>query len=108
MTFPDLSTVNATEDLSELLIYVNLLTGGWAMPLVLLSFFMIILLGGLFTQIGKGTMRPEVLLAVSGFLTFGLAIIMSIKEGLLNPIYVFMSLGLALLGVAWMFLSSDE
>jgi hypothetical protein len=104
-TFKTLADVNATTDLSELLVYTNDVTGGWAMPLVLLAFFMIIFLGGLFIQSRRGIMRPEVLLATAGFLTFGMAMIMSIKEGLLNPIYVFISLGLAILGVLWMYLS---
>lgn len=107
MAFPDLSTVNATADLGELLVYTNTITGNWAMPMVLLAFFLIIFLGGLFYQARKGTTRPEILLSVAGFLTFGMSMIMSLKEGLLNPIYVFMSIGVSVLGVVWMFLSSD-
>ncbi len=108
MAYPLLDTVNATTDPTELLIYVNDLTFGLAMPLMLLSFFTIILLGGMFMQIRRGTVRPEVLLASSGFATFGLAMMMSLREGLLNPIYVFLSLGISILGVVWMFLSSAD
>ena len=106
-TFKTLADVNATTDVSELLVYVNDITGGFALPLTLLAFFLVIFLGGLFFQIARGTMRPEVLLAVSGFATFGMTMILAQKPGLINPIYIFMSLGISILGIMWIALSSE-
>lgn len=109
MTYPTLSTVNATTDVSNLLVYVNTITNGVAMPLVLLSFFIVVFLAGLFAQMRfKGVVRLDFSFAAAGFSTFGIALIMSLKNGLLDPIYMFISLGIAVLGAALLFLPSRD
>lgn len=107
MTFQDLSTVNATSDLSNILIYVNNITGNAAMPALLFAFFLVVLLAGYTAELRYGRGRFSSSFTVAGFTTFGLAVIMSMKTGLLNPIYLVISLGLAILGVVWVYLSSD-
>ena len=109
MTYQTLADVNATTDVSNLLVYANDLTGGILMPLILLSFFIIICIGSFFMQMrfsGRG--RFEMSFAVAGFATFGLGVLMSSKNGLLNPTYLIISLGAAILGVAWLYFSSDS
>lgn len=106
--YPDLSTVNATTDVSNILVYVNDITYGYAMPMVLLGFFIITMLGGFFAQLRfRGTGRIDFAFTVAGFTTFGLAVIMSSKNGLLNPVYLFISLGVSILGVIWLYLASE-
>lgn len=108
MTYPGLGTVNATTDVTNLLVYVNDITYGRAMPMVLLSFFLVAFLAGAFAQMRfKGQMRMDFSFAAAGFATFGLAVIMSLKNGLLNPIYLLVSLGVAILGVIFLWLRSD-
>lgn len=108
MTYPDISTVNATNDLSNLLVYANEVTNGLFAPGVLLAFFIIILIAGFFAQMRfKGSTRFDFSFTAAGFATFGFAVIMSLKTGLLNPIYLFISLAVAILGVVWIYLASE-
>lgn len=107
--YPDISTINATDDLSNIIIYANDLTGGVLSPLILLSFFIIIFLGSFFAQFrfsGRG--RPEISFAVAGFATFGMAVLMSMKNGLLDWIYLLITLAVAVLGAAWLYFSSND
>lgn len=109
MTYKTLADVNATQDLTELVIYVNDITGGYAMPLVLFGFFVVALLGSVFAQMRfKGTIRPDFSFASAAFVTFGLAVIMSLKNGLLNPVWLFLSIGLAVLGAVWLYLGREN
>lgn len=108
MTYAGLDTVNATTDLSNLLLYVNDLTNGYAMPSVLFAFFFIVFLGGAFYQIRfRGSARFDFAFAVAGFGTFGLAMIMSSKNGLLNPLYLLITIAVAILGAIWLYFSQD-
>lgn len=106
-TFAGLDSVNATSDLSNLLIYTNEITGNAAMPGVLFAFYIVVMLAGYIMGIKQGRERFPANFTVAGFATFGLAVIMSLKTGLLNPIYLVISLGLAILGVVWLYLSSE-
>lgn len=109
MPYPTLADVNATTDLSNLLIYVNDITSGWAAPTILFSFFVIVLLGGAFAQIRfKGGLRIDYAFAVAAFTTFGLAVLMSIKTGLLNPLYLLFTLALSIAGAVWLYFSQDS
>jgi len=109
LSFPDLSSVNATTDVSELLVYVNTLTGGAAMPTVLAAFFIIAFLGSAFLNARfRGVFRFDFCFASAGFVTLGFATIMSLKNGLLNPIYLMISIVVAILGVAILLLSSND
>lgn len=105
--FPDISTVeNATNDPAELFIYANTITNNSFMPLVLFSFFIIVLLGSSFANKRfMGRVRFELSFAVAGFSTVGLAVLMSMKNGLLSPIYVWISIAVAIIGVAWLALT---
>lgn len=109
MTYPGLDSVNASSDLSELLIYVNTLTGGTAIPAVLGSFFLILAIGGSFLQLRTtGRIRYDFAFAAASFATFGMAVIMSLKTGLLAPQYLFITLGLVILSAVWLYLSTDS
>jgi len=109
-TFQTLADVkNSTTDLSQLLIYTNDITGGSAMPIVLFAFFVISFLGSAFLNVRfRGVFRFDFCFAAAGFTTFGLACIMSLKNGLLNPFYLILSIIVAVIGVAILYLSSND
>lgn len=109
MTYPGLDTVNATDDVSALFVYVNEVTGGIAIPTVLFAFFIVLFLGGGFAQMRfRGSARWDFAFTVAGFATFGLAVLMSTRTGLLNPTYLIISLGIAILGVIWIYNTSES
>jgi hypothetical protein len=104
----DLSTLNATTDPSDIIVYANLLTGGALGPLILAAFFFITLMGSFFAELrfsGRGKM--SVSFAVAAYVTFGLSVIMMMKDGLLNPAYLFATIGLSLIGTAWILWPSE-
>ena len=108
MTYAGIETVNATNDLTELLVYMNLVTGGAFMPSALFAFFMIILLSSVFSNLRfSGSSRFDISFAVAGFATFGLAVIMSSRDGLLNFIFLLISLVIAIIGVAWIYFNRE-
>lgn len=108
MTYPGIETVNATGDLTNLLLYMNTVTYGSFMPSVLIAFFAIILFSSAYASLRfNGTARFSIGFAVAGFATFGMAVIMSSKDGLLNPMYIPISLAIAILGVMWIYFDKE-
>lgn len=106
--YPGLDTLNASTDPTQILIYSNTLTDGAFGPLILGAFWLIILLGSIFMQIRfSGRERFEVSFAVASFSTWGMSVLMSLVEGLLNPIYVFIAMALAIVSVIWLYFSSQ-
>lgn len=108
MTYPDISTVNATNDLSQLLIYANTITNGIFMPGVLFGFFTIVMLGSYFAQIrfsGRG--RLDVSFTVAGFTSFGLSIIMMLSPGVIGTQYAVITLIISIIGAMWLFFGND-
>jgi hypothetical protein len=106
--YPDISTVNLSVDLSNILIYTNTLTDGMFAPLFVFAFFMIVFVGSAFMQ-QRFTGRIELKnsFAAAGFVTFGLAVIMSMKTGLLEPYILIITIIVAILGLAWLALSAE-
>jgi hypothetical protein len=79
------------------------------MPFVLIAFFIIVVLGSYFSQIrftGRG--RLDFSFTAGGFVTAIFATIMSMKDGLLAPMYLIGSWIIAIIGVAYMFMSSQD
>jgi hypothetical protein len=110
MTYPDISSINMTDDLGNLLVYVNNdLTNGYFSPLVLGAFFLIVFIGGFIMQMrlsGRG--RPDYSFATAGFLTTGLAVLMSMKTGLLSSNYLLICIAISILGVVWLILGREN
>lgn len=108
MSYPLLNTVNATNDVSTILVYANNLTGGAMMPMFLFLFFWIVCLGSYFAQKRFDVYASfPISFATAGFTTFGLAAIMSMKNGLLNPMYLIISIAVTVIGVLWLYMSTD-
>lgn len=109
MSYPDISSVNATNDLTQLFVYANTITNGLFMPVTLLAFFIIVMIGTYFGQIRvSGRARLEVSFAAAAFVTFGMVVIASGVDGLVNMFYIIISLAVAILGALWLMFSSDN
>jgi hypothetical protein len=90
----------------EIFIYANSVTHGFAVPAIVLSFFILVFVSSLMMQLRfAGRIRPEVSFLASSFATFGFAVILEQTTGLLNPVYFFLTIGATLLGMLWVFLT---
>lgn len=106
MSYPGLETINGVNDTSQYLVYANQVTGGIFTPLVLFAFFVVICLGSFFSwQRTTGRGDFVVSFAVAGYVTFGLAIILSLADGLINISTIVTVLVIAIVGTIWLYLS---
>lgn len=95
-------------DLSYFFVYLNSVTGGWFVPLMMLSFFLIVFISSVIFQLRfSSRIRPESSFAASSFATFGLMLILSQKSGLLNPIISVVIVGISIFSIVWLVLSSE-
>ena len=107
--YPDLSTVNATTDVTQLLVYCNTVTSGWFGPLTAWAFFLVVFLGSFFAQM-RTTGRPklDVCFAVAGFTSVGFSTLMALEFGLLRPYHVAIFICIAIAGIAVIFFSQQD
>ena len=106
--YPLVNGTLVNNDLSQLFVYANSVTDGMFMLFMTIAFFFIILIGSIVATI-RTSARPrfELAFAAASFATFGFTMILSTVDGLINPLYLFISAGLTIIGVVWIFLSSD-
>jgi hypothetical protein len=72
------------------------------MPLVVFSFFMVVLLSGIFSQVRReGKADTPMWFAIAGFLSFTLTIILSFIDGLMNPMVPIVTMAVMFVGVIW-------
>lgn len=109
MTYPGLDTVNATTDLGELLVYANTLTNGKFILFMVGAFFLIALIGSYVVQSRVST-RPKISVSftIASFVTFGLVTILSLKNGLIEATYLFVTISLTIIGFAWSAFTSEN
>lgn len=106
--FPTFASVNATTDLTQLFVYWNTVTNGKAMPMVLFSFFAILFIGSYFAQLRfQGYAKVQLSFVAAAFATVGMAVIMSLQNGLLNTSWLIVSIVIAVIGFAWLVFSAD-
>ena len=109
MVWADISTVNATNDLSQFFIYANNVSEGVFMPMLLFAFFVVTMLSSYFFQMKwKATARFDTCFGVAGILTLGMAAILSTINGLISPGYLLITALVAVVGVLWMWFSGSE
>jgi len=107
--YPYINGTEAGNNVMYIFIYANSVTSGFAVPLFVVSFFLTILISSVLMQIRfTSRMRFEVSLLAASFATFGLAVILEQQTGLLNPVYFFITIGLTILSLLWVSLSSGE
>ena len=101
-----LNTRPVEEGLHIIFVYVNDITNGLLIKLLLTSIWMIVALGIYFNQkrlTGDGDFPVGV--AVAGFVTFITAILLRIVPGLISGIDLGIVIVIAILGVLWLFFS---
>ena len=99
--------VNATEGLHTVLTYVNDVTGGMFVPLMLFAIFFVVMMGTYYSAkrlSGDGNFPAS--FAVAGFMTTGASFIMMLIPGLINTITVVLTLTISVVGVLWLFFSN--
>jgi hypothetical protein len=108
-TYPMINGTAMGSDLSYLLVYTNTITHGMAVPMMVLSFFLIVLIGSLIMQQRfTGNMRFETSLMAASFTTLGLATILEQTTGLLSAGYFIILIGITILSFILLALSSSD
>ena len=96
-------------NLGYLLVYTNHITGGMAVPMMVLSFFLIVLIGSLIMQQRfTGNMRFETSLMAASFTTLGLATLLEQQTGLLGVGYFITLIGITILSFIWLAVSGSD
>jgi lipopolysaccharide export LptBFGC system permease protein LptF len=107
MAYQTLQEYNATTP-DQLLAYVGDTWSGF-IPLLLISFYIIIALAVYYSQTRKtGRGELSVSVAVAGFITFILSLVLSLVGGLVNSVIMSITFIVMILGVVWLFLSKDS
>ena len=108
MTYPQLNGTLMGNDLMYLFVYANSVTNGWFVFMTVIAFFFIIFLSSLFFQMRfSGRIRPEVSFLASSIATLGYAAILIQENGLIEPVYFFVLIGMTILGIIWVSLTSE-
>lgn len=109
MTYATLTDYNASEGIYIPLLYVNDITGGLFVNMMLLAFFCIICFGSYFIQRRtSGIVYFPVNFAVAGYVTLGLASLLSLIPGLINIYALGIIIAVAVLGTIWLFFGLEK
>jgi hypothetical protein len=102
MTYPVINSTYVGSNVMGIFVYANDVTKGFAVPLVVASFWIVLFLTSLLMQMRFASrIRPDVSFLASSFATLGFATILEQTTGLLNPLYFFLTIGLTIVGVLW-------
>lgn len=104
MTYTEYSTVNSSEGLHTLFIYVNDVTSGLFSNMLLFALFIVTLLGSFFAskrQTGSGNLAMS--FAVAGYFVFGASLLMLLIPNLVNAGTVVICLVVAIIGTLWFY-----
>lgn len=86
----------------ELFVYGNVVTHGLFALFLVVGFFLVTLLGGLFAVFNASSrLQFEKSLLAASFATLGWATILEMYSGLLNPVYFFVIIGITILSMIW-------
>jgi len=98
MTHESITNINMTEGFHTIFIYVNNVTGGLFIRMLLFSIQK--------RTTGKGDFPASV--AIAGFVTAVTAILLKMVAGLVDPSSFWVSMIMAIIGTAWLFLAQDK
>lgn len=103
MVFPELNSTLVSNNLMELFVYANLVTHQMFALFIVVGFFLLTFIGGLFAQLKFGTreLRPQTSLLASSFVTLGFATILEMYSGVLNPFYFYVLISITILSIIW-------
>lgn len=107
--YKTLDTVNTSSGIHTMFVYVNDITLGMFSRLLLLSFFLIIAIAPyLFQKRTTGTGDLPASLAIAGFVTSGLAIMMSFIDGMVHTFDIVVTFTVTILFVLWLFMTNNK
>jgi hypothetical protein len=104
-----LDTVNSSQGISSIFLYVNNVTSGLFFNLFLFAFFLIACFGGYYSKKrSDGYANFAASFAVAGFLTAGITIFLSLIPNLIPTYTLIITIVISGLGVLWMFFGREQ
>lgn len=108
-TYETLANRNQSEGFHVIFVYVNDITGGLFINLLLFALFLVILFASYFAQIRtRNNGDFAVSFAVAGFVVFGASLLLSLIPNLMNIFNVVIALAIAIIGALWLILSKTS
>ena len=108
MTYPSMNGTLIGSDLMELFKYANVVTNNLFVPMMVLSFFLVVTIGSFIMQLRfTSRIRPEVSILAGSFTTLAFATILEQRSGLLAPWYFMLIIGVTILSAIWVFMGTD-
>jgi hypothetical protein len=107
--YPSINSTDVGSNVMNLWVYSNSVTHQFFVLFVLIAFFLVVLISSLVMQIRMTSrVRFEVSFLAASFASLGFTVIMAQVNGLINPIYFFIFIGLTIVSFLWVALSSGE
>lgn len=109
MAYTEYSTVNSSEGLQVLFIYVNDVTGGLFINMFLFALFIVAMMGSFFASkrtTGQGNLAVS--FAVAGYFVAGASIILSLIPNIVNIFTVIISVVVAVIGTLWLYMAESS
>lgn len=104
--YPYINGTLVGSDVTEMFVYANTVTGGWAVPMIVMTFFLTTLIVTMMMQLRfSSRIRPDVCFIAASFASLGFATILIQKSGLLNPTFFIITLSAFILSLIWAALS---
>lgn len=106
MAFETLGDVNTSEGLHTIFVYANDVTGGMFINMLLFTLFVVTAMGHYYARerIGGGG-DFAVSFAIAGYFVAGAAMLMLMIPELIGLTTVTISIGVAIMGTLWLFMS---
>lgn len=107
--FPLMNGTLAGQDVTYFFVYANQVTGGLFVPVSYFAFFILVFVGSLLAQFRFSTrIRPETSFAAASFAALIYGLVLSQKNGLLNPIYIIITIGMLVISMIWLMLGDQQ
>lgn len=107
--YPELNGSLVGSNVMQSFVYANSVTHNFFTLFVLIGFFLVVLIASLVMQLRfTSRVRFEVSFLAASFSSLGFTVIMAQMDGLVNPIYFFIFIGLTIISFIWVALSSGE
>ena len=108
MIYPAMNGTLIGSNIMNIFVYANQVTFGFFGVFMVLSFFLVVLLGSLFMQLRfTARMRPEVSFVASSFATLGFAVLAQQVSGILNGFYFLIIIAMTVISVIWLMMSNE-
>ena len=107
--YKTLDAVNTSSGIQTMFVYVNDVTGGLFTRMLLLAFFLILGIASyLFQKRTTGSGDLPASFAIAGFVTSGLAIMMSFIDGMIHIFDIVVTFTVTISFVLWMFMTNSK